>query len=52
MPKINLRKDRKTGEPIRKDLVSAEKAKKLNYLEVKAYNDERQVEQTGIDLGE
>ena len=30
MPVLNLRKDRKTGEPVRKTLVSAEKAKKLN----------------------
>ena len=52
MPKLNLRKDRKTGEPVRKDLVSAEKAKKLNYLAIKAYDNEKEVEQTGIDLGE
>lgn len=52
MSKLNLHKDRKTGEPLEKKLVSAKKARQLNYLEVKAYDDEREVEQTSIDLGE
>ena len=52
MSKLNLRKDRKTGEPVRKDLVSAKKAKELNYIEIKAYDNEREVRQTGIELAE
>ena len=50
MSKLNLRKDRKTGEPVRKDLVSLKKAKELNYLEIKAYDNEKTVEQAGRDL--
>ena len=50
MPSLELRRDRKTGEPIRKRLVSTEKAKKLNCLEIRAYDNKREVEKTGTDL--
>lgn len=48
MPILNLRKDRKTGEPVRKNLVSAERAKELNYLVIKAY-DNKEIEQKGVE---
>ena len=38
MSKLVLRKDRKTGEPIKKRLVSAKTAEKENYLVIKAYD--------------
>lgn len=52
MPRLNLRKDRKTGEPIRKIMASKRKALIDNYLVIKAYDNEREVKQTGIDLGD
>lgn len=48
MSRLELRKDSKTGEPIEIRLVSAKKARKGNYLEVKAY-DNKEIEK-GIDL--
>lgn len=52
MSKLTLRKDRKTGEPIRKIMASKRKALVDNYLVVKAYDNEKEVTQTGIDLGD
>lgn len=53
MSRLELRKDRKTGEPVIKRLVSAAKAKNENYLVIKAYdNKEREIEQTGKGLGD
>lgn len=48
MSRLELRKDRKTGEPVKKRLVSAEKAREENYLVIKAY-DNKEIEK-GIDL--
>lgn len=51
MSRLELRKDRKTGEPVIKRLVSAEKAKNEDYLVIKAYdNKERETEQTDKGL--
>ncbi len=46
MPRLELRKDRKTGEPVRKRLVSAQRAEMENYLVIKAYDNERSREET------
>ncbi len=40
MSKLELHKDRKTGEPVKIRLVSAQKAKNENYLVIKAYDNE------------
>lgn len=48
MSRLELRKDRKTGEPVKKRLVSAEKAREENYLVIKAY-DNKEIEK-GRDL--
>lgn len=52
MSRLELRRDRKTGEPIRKIMASKRKALVDNYLVIKAYDNEREVEQTGIDIAD
>ena len=51
MSRLELRRDRKTGEPVRKKLVSAEKAKKEDYLVIKAY-DNKEIKKTDRGLGD
>ena len=51
MPKLNLLIDLKNGEPVIKNLVSAENAKKSNYLAIRAYNNKKEKE-VSADIGE
>ena len=52
MPKLNLLRDPKNGEPVRKKLVSARKAKMLNYLAITAYDNKRKARADRADIGE
>lgn len=53
MSRLVLRKDRKTGEPVIKKLVSAQRAVEEDYLVIKAYdNKEKARNQTDRGLGD
>ena len=46
MPRIRLKVDAKTGEPVRKDLKTADEIKKGDYIVIQAFDNKKQEKAT------